>query len=322
MADIQQIGQAIGGNITGAKPSDVLGNLIHGIRGWLTNETSPDPTAGPPTGKGFKVYEPKNASGVTPESYDPNLAKVQQILSSAQPGQGLLNLPTDKQLEGPLTDDEYAVLEKESSRGNDLAMQLLTAYKPQYGMSPTQTEQSLVKPEVNSIKGDQSLYDTLQSEQSAQDPTLGGNLSQIQSVAQQYSGISPQAPNAQTSAIMNQYMGQATSALAAITPVMDSALKDLGNAASISLRTFPYETLVSDLLNRYAYQLESPSYTPPPINMPGLPAGIQKLFEAATGTTIGGTNSGLALPGSGVSTPVAGTQPNLAPASNPSSTGG
>lgn len=291
-------------------------DALHWIGNVINNVTqNGDPTFQP---HAFTPYVPKNSAGVTPEAYDPNLAKVKQILSTSTPDQGLLNLPTDKQLEGPLTDDEYATLEKESSRGNDLAMQLLTAYTPKYGESGTQYMQSFAKPLVNDIKGDESLYNNLQTQQSALDNNPSAALAQVASVAQQYSGISPQAPNAQTTALMSQYGSIANNAIASTTPVMDSALKDMGDAASISLKTFPYETLVSDLLNRYAYQIESPSYPPPPLNIPGISNAIKKLFTASTGTQFGA--GGITTPGTTDQTGL--STPNLAPASNPSSTGG
>lgn len=273
----------------------------------------------------FTPYLPPNKAGAIPENYQPtNEDQIRALLSNPMPGQGLLGLSdTTKQLESSkgLSDDEYTTLEREAAAGNKMAMSLLDEYKPSYGPTGTQFEQQLTDPMVNELKQLPSLYSTLQAQQAALDNQLPSALSQIESTAQQYSGISPQAPNAQTTAMMNQYVNTANNAIAASNPVMTSALKDLGSAAEISVKTFPYTILIEDLLNRYAYQLESPSYTPPPINMPGVSAAIQKLFEASTGTQFGSTNTGLTLPGQATASPINLAQPNLAPASNPSSSG-
>lgn len=313
--------KTIGQNITGDKPTDPLGDIIHSVRGFLTQETAPDPTGGPPTGKGFKDYLPEDKSGEIPESYTPDESEISSMLSGAKPGSGILGVPSAKELEGTLTDSEYETLEKESSRGNQLAMNLLDAYKPKYGLTSTQQEQQLVQPFVNEDKSLPSTFNALEQQQQTQDDNqLPSALAQVQQTAQQYSGISPQAPNAQTSALMNQYMSTASTAMAQATPVMDAGLKDLGTAAEISVKSFPYESLISDLLNRYAYQLESPSYPAPPIKIAGLSPALQKLFAASTGSQYGG--GGLTAP-STLGTPDSSglTTPALAPASNPSSTG-
>jgi hypothetical protein len=270
----------------------------------------------------FKTYLPTNKAGATPTGYTPsNEEQIRQLLSNAQPGQGLLGLGVEpKTLESGLTDKEYETLERESAAGNQLAMSLLDEYKPKFGPTATQFEQSLAQPLVSDIKQLPTEFSSLEAQQEALNNVLPSNLAQVQQVAQQYSGISPQAPNAQTSALMSQYGNIAESAMNAATPVMTAAFKDLGNAAAISLRTFPYTTLVEDLLNRYAYQLESPSYPAPPINMPGLPASIAKLFTASTGGIIGQPSG--TTPAT-VGTPdLSGlTTPALQPASNPSSSG-
>ena len=321
MADIQQIGSSIAGNLTGAHPTDFLGSLIKGARGWLQNETKADPMGGPPTGKGFKVYLPTDKAGALPETYQPNEEKIKSILSDPASGQQLLGLPPTKELEGPLTDDEYAKLETLSSKGNQLAMNLLDAYKPKYGPTGTQFEQSLTKPFTEELNQLPSMYNQLQEQQSQMDNQLPSALAQIQQTAKEYSGISPQAPNSQTTALMNSYLGTANNAIQASNPIMTSALKDLGTAAEISVKTFPYTTLIEDLLNRYAYQIESPSYPAPALQMPGISNAIQKLFTAATGSQLGAT--GAFAPPSAIGTPDNSglTTPALVPASNPSSTG-
>jgi hypothetical protein len=327
MADAGNILKSIGQNITGSKPSDPLGDIIHSIRNFIASNTQSDPQATADVkGEPFKVVKPPiNAAGQSAGYYTPdNEAQIKSILSSAKPGSGILGLgDTTKELESPtLTDDEYYTLERESAAGNKLAMSLLDEYRPKYTETGTQFEQGMTKPFTQALNDLPSLYTNLQSQQSTLDNQLPQALGQIQSVAQQYSGIAPQAPNAQTSALMNQYIGTANNAIQSSAPVMTSALKDLGTAAELSVKTFPYTTLISDLLNRYAYQLESPSYTPPPINMPGVSDAIKKLFAASTGTQFGGTNTGLSLPGQTPSTgPIDLAQPNLAPASNPSSSG-
>jgi len=253
----------------------------------------------------YKDYLPKNKLGQTPEEYVQN--------------------PADKTApEGPITptitDKEFETLQNESAKGNHFAMQLLDAYKPKYGPTAIQFEQSLTNPMVQDIKALPGLYNTLQEQQSIYDNQLPAALSQIEQTAKQYSGIAPQSPNAQTSALMNQYASIANNAIAASTPIMDAALKDLGTAAEISVRTFPYTTLIQDLLNRYAYQIESPSYSPPPMTWPGLPESIKKLFAASTGSVFGG--GGITAPSTlGTPDQTGLTTPSLQPASNPSSSG-
>jgi hypothetical protein len=301
-----------------ADPSveNLIGNWFKNVVGGTTG-----PAAG--IAAKFTTDKFKNAAGDYPSYFTPtNEDQIKQLISGAQPGQGLLGLQDVKGLEKPdLTDEEFGTLERESAAGNHLAMQLLDEYRPKYDTeTATQREQGFTKPFTQDIGDLPSLYTNLQSQQSALDNQLPQALGQIQSVAQQYSGIAPQAPNAQTSALMNQYVGTANSAIVASSPVMTSALKDLGTAAELSVKTFPYTTLISDLLNRYAYQIESPSYPAPPINMPGVSNAIKQLFAASTGSQLG--NTGISAP-STIGTPdnTGITTPSLAPASNPSSTG-
>jgi hypothetical protein len=323
MADPANILKSIGGNITGGKPTDTLGDIIHGIRSTIASNTATDPSyTADVQGVPYKVYTPHNALGETPKIYDPtNEAAIQQLLENAKPGSGILglNVPTHA-LETGITDDEYETLQRESAKGNQLAMSLLDEYRPKYGDTATQFEQGLVQPIANDIKQLPGDFTSLEQQQEELNNVLPSNLAQVEQVASQYSGISPQAPNAQTSALMSQYGNLAQNAINAATPVMTAAYKDLGNAADISIKTFPYTTLIEDLLNRYAYQLESPSYPAPPVNMPGLPASIAKLFAASTGSELGA--SGVTAP-STVGTPdLSGiTTPALQPASNPSSSG-
>ena len=270
--------------------------------------------ATPPTPPAYKVVNPVNAAGEHPTGYTPtNEDKIKQLLSTNQSVTGL----TDKELESGLTDAEYETLQKQAAGGNSLAMSLLDEYKSQYLLkSPVQQAQALVQPLATDIQGLGSDFTSEEAQQQALTNTLPQNIEQMQSTAAQYSGISPQSPNAQTSALDAQYGSIAQQGMNAATPIMNAAYKDLGNAAALSLKTFPYSTLIDDLLNRYAYQLESPSYPAPPVNLGAIPDAIKKLFSASTGSTIGG--SGIAAPSaigtadkSGITSPP--LQPNATP---------
>jgi hypothetical protein len=343
---------AIIGNLTGSKPTDPLGDVVQSIRQHLTSpgETGYNPNpidllkkvaqgAGQvfsgaemwPFTKGidyggyhapaaFNPTLPTNRYGVTPEGYTPsNEVLIHQVMGGKEGTQGLAALQNEGLLKPTVTDKEYETLEKEAASGNTLAMKLLDAYRPKFGISDTQYEEGLVHPFVQTLQDLPDLYKQLEATQP--DQSLPSVLSDVQQVAQAYSGISPQAPNTQTEAVGSQYANIGASTAAAIAPIMNSALKDLGSAAEISMKTFPYQTLIQDLINRYAYQIESPSYPPPAFAWPGLPSDIAKLFQEATGSAFGGgtIGSGSTTIGSpdtsGISTPA------LQPAANPSYSG-
>ena len=274
--------------------------------------------ATPPTPPPYKVVNPVNAAGEHPTNYTPtNEDQIKKLLGTGQSVPGF----SDKELESGLTDAEYETLQKESASGNSLAMSLLDEYKSQYLLkSPVQQAQALVQPIVSDIQGLGSDFTSEEAQQKSLTDTLPQNIEQMQSTAAQYSGISPQAPNAQTTALDAQYGALAQQGINAATPIMSAAYKDLGNAAALSLKTFPYSTLIDDLLNRYAYQLESPSYPAPPVNLGAIPDAIKKLFSASTGSAISGL--GIAAPSTlGTADQSGITAPALTPAVNPSSSG-
>jgi hypothetical protein len=279
--------------------------------------------AQPPTPPPYKVVTNRDKEGVAAGYYTPtNEDQIKQLLSNAQPGQGLLGLGSVANLEkAQLTDSEYATLQKESAAGNQLAMSLLDEYKPTYLPTSVQSEEQIVSPYEKDIQGLPAEFNQLEQQEQAQQPNLSQVIPQVQAEAQSYSGISPNPESSQTIATGNQYAVDASSAIAASTPIFTAALKDLGTAAQLSVTSFPYTTIISDLLNRYAYQIESPSYPAPPINIPGVPSTIAQLWAAATGSQIGG--GGITAP-STIGTPdqTGLSTPALTPAVNPGNTGG
>jgi hypothetical protein len=283
--------ESVWGNLIGTHPTDVFGSIIHALRhaSWnpLTGVGGSSPQTTP-----YETYLPKNAEGLAPENYQPNNEQTIRNLIAGG-GKNVLALPNEKALTSGkgLSDQEYTALEKESANGNPLAMKLLTAFKPQYGPTGSQYEQQLAQPFVNELQQLPSLYTSLEQQtQQQEDVSIPSALAQADKVAAEYSGVSPQAPNAQTESMMSQYGDIAANVQNAVAPIMTAGLKDLGDAAEISLKTFPYTSLISDLLNRYAYQVQSPYYPPPAMNWPGLSPAIQKLFQESTGSSITGAN--------------------------------
>lgn len=223
---------------------------------------------------------PLTSTGLDPEQFVPDnnpkyatALKEYQDRPTVNPG-GAASGPD-------MTDEQWQQLKKESDAGNTLAGQILKAYKPEWEPTATQDEQSIVQPFANALKALPGEYTSLEAQQAALTPSLASSTADVDAIAKQYGGVTPQSPDATTQSIANSYLGTAANAIKANTPIMESALKDMGTAAETSLKTFPYTAMLSDLLNRFAYNLESPSYLTTPEDTSNLPADLKQLMAAA-----------------------------------------
>lgn len=221
---------------------------------------------------------PTTSTGLDPEQFVPN---------KADPGYkkelGAFGDPAEQQADpsNDMSDAQWQTLKDEANNGNSLAGKILKAYKPEWEPTATQDEQSIVQPFANALKALPGEYTSLEAQQAAITPSLASSTADVDAIAKQYSGVTPQSPDATTQGIANSYLGTAANAIKANTPIMESALKDMGTAAEISLKTFPYTAMLSDLLNRFAYNLESPSYLTTPEDTSNLPADLKQLMAAA-----------------------------------------
>jgi hypothetical protein len=310
--DLAKMGESIWGNISGSAPSDPLGGAVHYLRNLDWNPASGLESPSTPAKKAdtFKLPE---KSGEVPTEYQEDTGTTEYPADpSYSPSQ--LGEPESS----TLSDADYEKLQSQAASGNELAKQLIKAYHPEFE-TPQTFEKGLVEPYVAALQGLPAEESQISSEAQSSLPTLATDESQAQQIAQSVSGVAPQAPNAMTQSLNSLYSQTTAAAIAQSNAVEQSALTDLGKAAAISQATFPNQTLVQDLLSRYAYQVESPSYTPASANYPGLPLWLQELFTGATGVQIGGgsTTSNLGIPDiTGLSSP------NLASTSSPANAGG
>lgn len=310
---------------TNVSKSDLSNSIAGKFWDWLSSTVENYPEsleASGPSGAKFEPFVPKDKSGETPEGYTPDVQKIQSLLQNAGPESGTQISESSKQLEDQLSDKEYEQLEKASASGNKLAMSLLTAYKPKYGKTWQQEEQSFTQPFVNALKQLPSEVDPLVAQEEALQPSVQSSIAQVQQQAESEAPANAeiQQPNATTNALMGQYASaSAPSVITSDMEPMISGLQDLANAAQISQKTFPYEGMISDLLNRYAYQIESPSYEPSTVPS-FLPDYLQKLIQASTGVSV--NSGGSSTSNLGVADQTGISTPSLAPSGGVSSTAG
>ena len=312
------------GTLTGADPKgSTLGQITHALRndydwnpeswfgggstGNLAEEAAKaEQKATEDTGPkaNISTKPPTDKAGETPEDY--TLEKGAELPKGLE-GTGELSTAES------LTDKEYEALVDQADKGNSLATALLKEYKPKYGPTAAQFEQGLVSPFVKQLQSLPGELGPLEAQQNALYNAPGVGLGAADQIAQTYSGIAPQPENATTQAINAEFQNDVAGAAADLKPE-EQGLTDLGKAAKLSEKTFPYQSLVEDLLNRYAYQVESPSYQPTATNYPGLPDWLKKLFTGSTGVALGG--------GSNVSNIGAPSPIPLAPDTPPANTAG
>ena len=303
---LEDAAKSIWGNLSGTKPTDTLGSAVH----WARSQWPFDAIGGsstpvdPPGDAHLSDKVPVNSEGLTPAEY------------AAKPGSVL---PDHEQgpVEPDVTDKEYEALVGEANKGNKLAAQLVKLYAPKYGPTSAQIEQGLVSPFVKQLTSLPGQLAPLEAQQSALYTAPGVGMGAADQIAQSYSHVAPAAPAATTTALNAEFANDVAGAQADLKPE-EQGLTDLGKAAKLSEKTFPYQSLVEDLLNRYAYQVESPSYQPTATNYPGLPDWLKTLFTGSTGVQLGGGSnvSNLGVPDlTGVSVPSLSTQ-------SPSSTSG
>jgi hypothetical protein len=279
LGDIEKMGESIWGNVSGDKPTDALGYISHYLQNVGSTGSDPNLTGGPvgdvspTTGKDIPTNPPKEKdtfklpteSGAIPTEYnltDPSAIK--------EPGP----------YEETLSDTDFSKLESEAANGNKLAEELIKAYKPDW-QNPYSFEKSLVQPYVSAIQDLPAEESQISAEGQAAIPPASSDISQAQQIAQSVSGVAPQSPDPLTQSLGSLYSQTTAAAIAQSNAVEQQSLTDLGKAAKLSQESFPYTSYIQDLLNRYAYQIESPSYTTAPVELGQLPASIQALFQGA-----------------------------------------
>ena len=221
---------------------------------------------------------PVEKSGLDPEGFVPNTADPNYKKYVGDVGDKAYQ---ESDPSGDINDAQWQTFKREADSGNELAKQILKAYKPEWEPTANQDEQSIVQPFANALKALPGEYTSLEAQQAALTPSLASSTADVDAIAKQYGGVTPNSPDATTQGIANSYLNTASSAIQANTPIMQSALKDMGSAAELSLKTFPYTAMLSDLLNRFAYNLESPSYPTTPEDTSNLPSDLQDLMKAA-----------------------------------------
>ena len=290
MADpIVSAGKDIWGNLSGDKPTDTLGHIVSwaktqwpfdsfGNGGTDALKAEAEAKANPPDVIHGSDALPTTSSGLDPEQFIPNKADpdYKKYLDAFGDPQEQEADPS-----GDMSDAQWQTLKEEANNGNDLAGKILKAYKPEWEPTATQDEQSFVKPFVSALQDLPGEYKSLEAQQAALTPSLAQSTTDVDAIAKQYGGVTPIGPDATTQALANSYLNTAQSAISQSAPVMTAALKDMGKAAEESLKTFPYTSMLSDLLNRYAYNLESPSYLTTPQVTSGLPSDLLDLMKAA-----------------------------------------
>lgn len=265
--------------------------------GQQSQQTSSENTGGGDPHVSTKI--PANNEGLSPEEY------VDKPGAELPPGAGGPEDPEQGPLAPSITDKEYESLVGEANKGNKLADAILKEYHPKYGDTAAQFEQSLTQPFVKQLDSLSGELAPLEAGQEALQTAPGVGQAAANAISTTYSGKPVVGPDATTQALTNEFAADTAAAQADLKPE-EQGLADLGKAAKLSEKTFPYQSLVEDLLNRYAYQVESPSYQPTATNYPGLPDWLKTLFTGSTGVELGGgsTTSNVGVPDlTGVSVP-------------------